>query len=138
MKAKHDHYQLGVALSIFLLLTASALTRGATRLPEQSITQTDVFVSGTDGYHTFRIPSIIVSRDGTVLAFCEGRKKARGDSGNIDLVLRRSSDGGKTWGAMQVIWDDGPNTCGNPCPVVDRETGTIWLLMTQSHENTCP
>ena len=33
---------------------------------------------------------------------------------------------------MQVVWDDGENTCGNPCPVVDRDTGTIWLLLTHN------
>jgi sialidase-1 len=92
----------------------------------------DVFVSGQDGYHTFRIPSLVVAPKGAVLAFCEGRKKGRGDSGDIDLVLRRSIDGGATWGPLQVVWDDGAHTCGNPCPVVDRDTGTVWLLMTHN------
>jgi sialidase-1 len=90
----------------------------------------DVFVAGTDGYHTYRIPSLLVTSKGTVLAFCEGRKTGRGDAGNIDVVLRRSFDGGNTWQPLQVVWDDGPNTAGNPCPVVDRTTGTIWLPLT--------
>ena len=47
-------------------------------------------------------------------------------------MLRRSFDGGRTWSPNQVVWDDGPNTCGNPCPVVDRESGTIWLLLTHN------
>ena len=67
-----------------------------------------------------------------MLAFCEGRKHASGDSGDIDLLLRRSLDGGKTWGKTQVVWDDGPNTCGNPCPVIDARTDTIWLLLTHN------
>jgi sialidase-1 len=92
----------------------------------------DVFVSGQDGYHTYRIPSAIVTSKGTVLAFCEGRRGSRSDTGDIDLVLKRSADGGATWGPLQVVWDDGPNTCGNPCPVVDRDTGTIWMLMTHN------
>jgi len=100
----------------------------AARLPKQ----TDVFVSGQDGYDTYRIPSIIVTPKGTVLAFCEGRKSGSSDTGDIDIVLKRSSDGGKTWGSMQVIWDDGANTCGNPCPVVDNDTGTIWLPLTHN------
>jgi sialidase-1 len=91
-----------------------------------------VFVAGTHGYHTYRIPALVVSPKGILLAFCEGRKNGRGDSGDIDLVLRRSLDHGKTWQALQVIWDDGPNTCGNPCPVVDRTTGTVWLLLTHN------
>lgn len=94
--------------------------------------QRDVFVAGTEDYHTFRIPSVIVSAKGTLLAFCEGRKSNRSDTGNIDLVLRRSTDGGKTWGPLQIVWDDGPNTVGNPCPVVDRKTGTIWLPITRN------
>jgi len=92
--------------------------------------QVDVFVSGTGGYHTYRIPAVIVTTKDTVLAFCEGRKSSRSDTGDIDLMLRRSSDGGKTWSKPQVVWDDKGNTCGNPCPVVDRKTGTIWLLLT--------
>ncbi len=92
--------------------------------------QVDVYVSGTGGYHTYRIPSVVVTTRGTLLALCEGRKHSRSDTGDIDLLLRRSFDGGRTWSATQVVWDDGPNTCGNPCPVVDRQTGTIWLLLT--------
>ena len=95
-------------------------------------TQIDVFRSDTDGYHTYRIPAIIVSKEGTVLAFCEGRKKGRSDTGDIDLVLKRSFDNGRTWQPMKIIWDDGENVCGNPCPVVDRETGVIWLLLTHN------
>ncbi|HEY3323136.1 MAG TPA: sialidase family protein [Planctomycetota bacterium] len=89
-----------------------------------------IFVGNQDGYNTYRIPALAVSAKGTVLAFCEGRKSGGGDSGNIDLVLKRSTDNGKTWGAQQVLWDDAENTCGNPCVVVDRGTGTIWLLTT--------
>src|SRR5438128_1025964 len=67
----------------------------------------NVFVAGQEGYHTFRIPSALVTPKGTVLAFCEGRKKGRGDAGDIDLVLKRSTDGGKTWQPLQVVWDEG-------------------------------
>ena len=96
------------------------------------VVQTPIFVSGSGGYHTYRIPSLIVTPKGTVLAFCEGRKLGRRDAGDIDLLLRRSPDGGRTWEAIHVVWDDGPNTCGNPCPVIDRNTGTIWLLLTHN------
>jgi sialidase-1 len=92
----------------------------------------DLFISGTEGYHTFRIPSVAVTPAGTVLAFCEGRRNGRSDSGDIDLVLRRSEDQGKSWSELRVVWDDAGNTCGNPCPVVDRRTGAVWLLMTHN------
>src|SRR5690606_26313409 len=54
------------------------------------------------------------------------------DTGDIDLLLKRSVDGGRTFGEQVVVWDDGENTCGNPCTVIDRETGTIWLLLTHN------
>jgi hypothetical protein len=95
--------------------------------PEEKV---KVFAQGQEGYHTFRIPSLLVTARGTVLALCEGRRQSAGDSGDVDLVCRRSTDGGKTWSKLQTIWNDGPNTCGNPCPVVYGKTGDIWLLMT--------
>lgn len=113
----------------FLLLLLSAVAP-AGAVP--AVEQTDVFTSGEDGYHTYRIPAIIRAADGTLLAFCEGRKSGGGDTGNIDLLLKRSRDGGRTWGAAQVLWDDGDNTCGNPCPVLDETTGTLWLLLTHN------
>lgn len=92
--------------------------------------QQDLFVAGTEGYHTYRIPAVVTTQRGTVLAFCEGRKGSASDTGKIDLLLKRSSDAGKTWGPRQVIWTDGDNVCGNPAPVVDLVTGNIWLLLT--------
>src|SRR5262249_3589051 len=94
--------------------------------------QVDLFTAGTGGYHTYRIPALLATPKGTVLAFCEGRKKGRGDSGQIATLLRRSLDGGKTWRAGQVVASDGWNTVGNPSPVVERSTGTIWLLLTHN------
>lgn len=90
----------------------------------------DIFVSGRGDYHTYRIPAIVATRDGTLLAFCEGRKAGGGDAGNIDLLVARSEDHGRTWSKPAVVWDDGANTCGNPAPVVDQETGVVWLPMT--------
>lgn len=105
---------------IFLILPATAAPLG-----------TPIFTGGQNGYHTYRIPALAVTNRGnTVLAFCEGRKKGTGDTGNIDLLLKRSTDHGKSWSQQQVIWDDQTNTCGNPCVVVDRDTGTIWLFST--------
>jgi hypothetical protein len=77
-----------------------------------------VFRQGEEGYRCFRIPAIVKTNKGTLLAFAEARRKGCGDTGDIDLVCKRSEDGGKSWSAMSVIWDDGENTCGNPAPVV--------------------
>jgi sialidase-1 len=89
-----------------------------------------LFESGTNGYNTFRIPAIIRTKDGTLLAFAEGRKNGSSDTGDIDLIVKRSADNGKSWSDLQVIWDDGENVCGNPAPVVDELTGKIFLLST--------
>ena len=94
--------------------------------------QTKLFQSGEGGYHTYRIPALLVTTKGTMLAFCEGRKNGSSDSGDIDLVLRRSFDNGLTWTPAQAIVDDGENTCGNPCPIQDRNTGRILLLITKN------
>jgi sialidase-1 len=99
------------------------------------VEQTDVYVSGRDGYHTYRIPAVIRAKNGDLLAFCEGRKNGSGDAGDIDLLVKRSSDGGRTWGAQQLIWDDADNTCGNPCPVLDETTGTLFLFSTHNLGN---
>ncbi|MEV1000223.1 sialidase family protein [Nonomuraea sp. NPDC050202] len=82
----------------------------------------------TDGYHTYRIPAVVVTRDGTVLAFAEGRRGSASDSGHIDLVLKRSSDGGRTWGELQVVaTEPRRGTAGNPAPVV-LDDGRIVLV----------
>lgn len=68
-----------------------------------------------------------VTTQGTLLAFCEGRKYGASDSGKIDLVLKRSRDGGERWEDLQIVVAEKDMTCGNPCPVVDASDGTIWL-----------
>lgn len=89
-----------------------------------------IFVAGQEGYACFRIPAIVVAPDSSLLAFAEGRKHSCADTGDIDLVYKRSTDNGRTWGALRVIWDEQENTAGNPAPVVDRTTGEIFLLST--------
>ena len=89
--------------------------------------RSDLFTGHQQGYHLYRIPALVVTRNGTVLAFCEGRKYTGRDDDVIDILLRRSFDGGRTWEARQLVVSDGDRTCGNPCPVVDRNTGTVVL-----------
>ena len=98
----------------------------------------DVFVSGTEGYHTFRIPALLTTPKGSLLAFCEGRKTNRSDHGDVDLVMKRSTDGGNHWGPLQRIYEEGGDskiTIGNPCVVVDQDTGNIWLTFCRDNQD---
>ena len=92
-------------------------------------TKTALFTPGDAGYPTFRMEALAVTNQGTILAFTEGRKGGNGVWGDVDLLLRRSIDGGKTWRPIQVAVDAGPNTVCYPSPLVDRTTGRIWLAM---------
>jgi sialidase-1 len=117
------------------LILLCTLALSALPSPRVEMTQLDVFRSGEGGYHTYRIPALITTRKGTLLAFCEGRRNAGSDSGDIDLLLKRSFDQGKTWTKMQVVADFGGDTIGNPAPVVEQKTGTILLLLTRNPGN---
>lgn len=80
------------------------------------------------GYHECRIPALLTTANGTILAFNEARKFTGSDSDQIDLFLRRSFDGGRSFGDVQVVTTKDGWVSGNPAPVQDRTTGTIWLL----------
>jgi sialidase-1 len=112
------------SVALTLSLTASVWA--------DALQQTVVFQSGVGGYNTYRIPAIVQAANGNLLAFAEGRKNSASDTGDIDLVLKRSTDGGKTWGALQLVSSDGANTVGNPVPIVDSSTGRIYLLTTHN------
>ncbi len=98
-----------------------------------SFVQQDLFCPGECGYHLFRIPAIIATRSSNLLAFCEGRRNNHFDAGQIDLCMKRRFDLGRTWEPVRVIASDGRNTMGNPCPLVDEETGTIWMAFCRNY-----
>ncbi|MCA9118084.1 MAG: exo-alpha-sialidase, partial [Planctomycetaceae bacterium] len=142
LAAKFDHIDRGLPLvfgsrstgtgvSEWKQLAFQAGLAEGTKLVEPAAPphQVDVFTGGEDDYFAYRIPSLITAPDGSLLAICEGRKSSLDDLGNNDLVLKRSTDRGRTWGPMQIIYDEGDKvTIGNPTPVIDRSTGTIWLV----------
>jgi sialidase-1 len=122
--------RLGLALAV--LAACGGTAAGRTQSLPSGPRYSDVYVAGEGGYHAYRIPSVIATSKGTLLAFAEARRQGAGDAGDIDLVVRRSHDGGESWSPMQIVGDNGPNTFGNPCPVVDRSTGAVWLLTTHN------
>jgi len=78
-----------------------------------------VFVSGKDGHQSYRIPSIIGLPNGDLLAIAEGRVQHAADFGDINLVMKRSTDNGKTWSGLIMLVDNDSLQAGNPAPVVD-------------------
>jgi sialidase-1 len=88
---------------------------------------TDVFTNGLEGYPQYRIPALLHSQKGTLLAFCEGRANISDHAAN-DLVLKRSTDQGSTWLPLQVIAEDGANCLSNPEVVQVDPTGRILLV----------
>jgi len=96
----------------------------------------DVFAGRKDGYFAYRIPSFIAAPNGDLLVFCEARKNNLYDDGDIDLLMKRSTDGGSTWLKQQLIYEEGGDAhikYGNPTAVVDEETGVIWLAANRDY-----
>jgi sialidase-1 len=130
-------------LTSLVLISVSA---GLAAAAEPFLEKIDLFEAETGGYTHYRIPAIAVTAKGTVLAFTEARKNSGGDWGPIDILMRRSSDGGRTWDAprkvahvegpiqqnavalAQNLAKPGEVTYNNAVPIVDRETGAVHLL----------
>ena len=92
--------------------------------------QADVFCKDTDGVCQYRIPALLTTNKGTLLAVSDARVHKPGDAPNkINLAMKRSSDGGRSWSAMKYIaqFGEGEAAC-DPCMLVDRDTGRIWLV----------
>ena len=92
-----------------------------------------VFKNGEHNYTCFRIPAIIKAPNNDLLAFAEARKKGCNDFGDIDLVMKTSTDKGKTWSDLKIVVDNDVLKAGNPAPVVDHldpkfPDGKIFLL----------
>jgi sialidase-1 len=95
----------------------------------------DLFRSGEGGFHTFRVPALVETTDGSLLAFAEGRRNGVSDTGLIEMVLRRSEDGGETFGPLEVVVQEPSMTCGNPTPTVDPRSGTVLLPFCKNPED---
>ena len=129
---------LRAALAALLFAPLAAL-----HAAEPFLEKSDVFPAGMNGVARYRIPGIVVTAKGTALAYSEARKNSSDDWGEIEIHLRRSTDGGKTWEAGKQIAHfgsrlegnphkkgegDQEQTVNNPVAIVDRETGAIEFL----------
>jgi len=94
----------------------------------------DVFVGGQDGYPAYRIPSLIITQKGTLLAFAEARAN-KGDHARNKIVLKRSLDKGATWRQLQLICDAGSGCLNNPEVVVEKASGRIILMFQKYPES---
>lgn len=90
-----------------------------------------LFEARTGGYHTYRVPGLLVTQRGVVLATAEARREGSGDWGDNDVLLRRSLDGGRTWDKPRLIVAQktyGPGPISNFVMLSERGTGTVHAL----------
>lgn len=131
---------LTAALTLAALLVLPSPAHAATAqtaTPTPEFDQQVLFKAAQDpGYACFRIPAVVKTDDGTLLAFAEGRVLNCGDAADIDIVVKRSTDDGLTWSPLQVVNHGGGDTHGNPAPVVDRKTGRVLLAETYNTGRT--
>ena len=126
---------------LLALLTASSAQAAAPQI-DKSV----VFQAGSSGYNTYRIPGMVVTARGSILAYCEARKNPKGDWGTIDIMLRRSTHGGRSWSPQRMISNvagphrknpvalaqklatEGEVTCNNPVAIPDRQRGVVHFV----------
>jgi Neuraminidase (sialidase) len=129
-----------------IVLGMLSFMTGVTRAGEPLLEKTDLFEANTGGYAHYRIPGLVVTKGGTLLAYCEARKSTRSDWGTIDILMRRSTDGGKTWGPPRKVVSPPKDvtknpvaltqklarpdeiTLNNPVAIADRRDGAVHFL----------
>lgn len=123
-----------MVLNVQLKLVLILLLTGQLCLGQQQVSDEGyggsvvVFDPEVHPYSSLRIPALVVSKKGTLLAFAAGRIDSGSDWADMDLVMRRSEDGGRTWEPLQVVAErEGHTPTDNPTPIV-ADDGTIHLV----------
>ena len=146
----HPWFKCLGMLRVMVLCLTSVSAQAAEPIPSNE-TQTSfvpVFVGGQEGYACYRIPAMVTTKHGALLAMADGRISGCSDIPNpLDLVLKRSLDSGRTWTPLQVIADYGKNTndtdvypasgltnpvsrvaAGDAALLLDRTNGRVWVI----------
>ena len=128
--------------SVLGMVLVSSFTLNAQRAKTQpSITvnpshqvfeSTNLWNAGVGGYQTYRIPGIITTKRGTILAYTSARKSPK-DWADIDIVMRRSTDGGVTWEPSRIFVGEGRGVTDNPVAIPDAQTGAIHFLFQRDY-----
>jgi sialidase-1 len=109
-----------IAISAILLAAAC----GAAELEE-----VDLFHQGDAGIHTYRIPALVETRKGTLIAVVDARHDSTSDlPARISLVMRRSTDGGRHWEPMRVLREVKEGGVGDASLLLDRTNGRVWCM----------
>ncbi len=123
-------------------MNVSRPPRVATEPIRKLLANTDLFVSGTAATHTFRIPALVTAANGDLIAACDARRRSSRDliwERDIDIVVRRSPDNGKTWSDMETVCDHGDGRpASDPSLVLDRTTGEIFCFYNYMDQDKAP
>ena len=127
-----QHWCILYLLTALLFLSPKSNAQNVTSsnyndLSSDSTTVSIPFYSGLNGYHAFRIPTVIKTKK-VLIAFAEGRKNSTSDFGDIDVVYRRSHDDGKSWEPLSILYDLDTMAVQNPVPVYVKKTNKIVFL----------
>jgi sialidase-1 len=118
------------SLLVFTLIGCAAAPRQSRAPWAPLIERIALEQSGDAGVHTYRIPALAVANDGTLIAAFDARNDSPNDlPGNIDVMVRRSRDLGRSWTpARRVVDFDSGRGGGDPSLLVDRVTGRVFLF----------
>lgn len=117
-----NHSRTGSVWLAVLLAQAACLTAAPL------MNRTVLFEAGKEGYFTYRIASMVATKEGSLLALAAARRGTGGDWDPINIVMRRSADAGKTWEPLRRVVAQGDSPCDNAMPITDYITGEVHLL----------
>lgn len=111
------------------LFMMAALIPAAAYSQAGSFSQTDLFRQGQEGVNTYRIPALIQTRQGTLIAVADARYDSSHDlPGHISLAMRRSLDEGKHWQPIRIIASVKAGGVGDASLLLDHSNGRVWCF----------